>query len=150
MALPDSAQPPVDPLAPLLGYQLRRASAAMMADLSAALAGSGLRVAEASVLRVIEANPDIIQSDIGRMLGIKRANMTPLVGTLEERGLVMRSLADGRSHSLRLTAAGAEAAAEAGRRIAAHEAKFSAALSCEAMEGLMKSLGAIRAAAAED
>jgi len=113
-----------NPLERLLGYQLRRASAAMLADLAEALADIGLSVTEMSVLMQIEANSDITQSEIGRILAIKRANMAPMTASLLERGLVAREAADGRSQALRLTDEGRTACAEAGRRIAAHEAKF--------------------------
>ena len=55
---------------------------------------------------VIESNPNISQSEIGRMLDIAGANMAPLVGRLEKRELLERRPVDGRSHGLQLTAAG--------------------------------------------
>jgi DNA-binding MarR family transcriptional regulator len=97
---------PVDPLKNLSGYALRRASAAAMQTLSRHLTQLDLRPAEASVLMVIESNPNISQSEIGRMLDIAGANMAPLVSRLEKRELVDRQPVDGRSHGLQLTAAG--------------------------------------------
>ncbi|MDR3508650.1 MAG: MarR family winged helix-turn-helix transcriptional regulator [Caulobacteraceae bacterium] len=96
----------VNPLEPLLGYQLRRASAAMQADLNTRLATAGVTTVEMSILLVVEANPQITQSEIGRMLSIKSANMAPLVGGLCNRGLMERMPVNGRSHGLRLTKAG--------------------------------------------
>ncbi|HUM09075.1 MAG TPA: MarR family transcriptional regulator [Acidocella sp.] len=115
---------PVNPLDQLLGYQLRRASVAMLADLAESLAGVGLRVTEVSVLLVIETNPDITQSEIGRVLGIQRANMVPLTTQLERRELIHRASSSGRAQALRLTPAGAALARECRERIAAHEARF--------------------------
>ena len=40
-------------------------------------------------LLVIEANPSITESEIGRLLTIKRANMAPLAALLTSRGLVL-------------------------------------------------------------
>ena len=39
---------------------------------------------------VIESNPNISQSEIGRMLEIAGANMAPLISRLEKRELVER------------------------------------------------------------
>jgi DNA-binding MarR family transcriptional regulator len=97
---------PVDPLRDLPGYALRRASSAAMQKLARELAPLVLRPSEASVLLVIEANSNITQSEIGRMLEIAGANMAPLVSRLEKRELVERQPVDGRSHGLELTAAG--------------------------------------------
>ena len=66
----------INPVASRLGYRLRRSSSAMMATLGAALELVGMRPVEATILLTIGANPGCIQSDIGRMLGIKRAKRT--------------------------------------------------------------------------
>lgn len=97
------ADPDLDlenPLEERLGYQLRRASNAMMTELAGRLETLNLRIVEASVLVLIKANPAITQTEIGRSLGIQRANMVPLIAGLMERGLVNRQAADGRSHAL--------------------------------------------------
>ena len=98
--------PHPDPFAQLLGYHLRRLSVLVMNDLTQALAPLGLKPADASVLFAIEAHADITQSNIGRLLGIRRANMTPLIAALERRGLVERKPVDGRSQGLGLAAKG--------------------------------------------
>lgn len=114
----DAADDPglTDPLADVIGYQLRRASALAMSDLSAALSAENISPIAASVLLMIEANPDQTQTRIGAALAIQRANMAPLVARLEEDGLVRRKTPDGRSYGLVCTARGAEKAA-AVRRI---------------------------------
>jgi len=96
-----------NPLTQLPGYLLRRASAWTMAALAKRLEEFELTPTEASVLVVIASNPGIIQSEIGRMLGIMSANMTPLVGRLEQRELVKRLPVDKRSFGLRTTRRGA-------------------------------------------
>jgi DNA-binding MarR family transcriptional regulator len=103
----------VDPLRQFPGYLLRRISSSIMAELSEGLAKLKLRPTEASVLIVIEAQPGMTQSEIGRLLTIQRANMTPLAARLEARELICRRQVDGRSSGLVLTAHGATAAAKA-------------------------------------
>lgn len=94
------------PLDSLLGYRLRRASMAMMAGLHEVLRPYNLSAGEASLLILVGANPGCRQSDVGRALAIKRANLTPLVGRLKTRGLIADTPIDGRSLSLALTEAG--------------------------------------------
>src|SRR5690606_26207150 len=98
----------IDPLENYPGYLLRRASAATMTSLARRFARLELRPAEATVLMVIDANPNITQSEIGRMLDIASANMAPLVSRLADRKLVERQPVDGRSHGLELTRTGNE------------------------------------------
>lgn len=110
---PEMQAPPSDPLKNLVGYWLRRASSLEMANISNQLAQLDLRPTEASVIVIIQANPGIRQSDIGRMLDIRSANMTPLIARLDSRGLIQRKRKDGRSHGLRLTEDGAQLAEQA-------------------------------------
>lgn len=95
-----------DPMRRLAGYALRRASAAVMTEVANNLRPLGLRPVEASVLLVIESRPGATQSDIGRLLNILRANMTPVAIGLERSGLVRRDKTDGRSRGLVLTGKG--------------------------------------------
>lgn len=103
----------VDPLRQFPGYLLRRVSTGLMAELSGELDALDLRPTEASILIIIESGPGATQSEIGRVLNIQRANMTPLASRLEERGLICRRQVDGRSNGLVLTAKGAVLAAKA-------------------------------------
>lgn len=102
-----------NPFAGHLGYLLRRASNAIISELAQRLDAVGLKVSEASILLLIECNPRITQSELGRMLGIKRANMVPLAAGLQARKLVTREPVDGRSHGLVVTGAGRKACADA-------------------------------------
>jgi DNA-binding MarR family transcriptional regulator len=99
-----------NPLNELPGYLLRRASAWTMGALAKRLEEIELTPTEASVLVVIGSNPGITQSEIGRMLGIVSANMTPLVSGLEERDLLKRLPIDKRSYALRTTRRGTQTA----------------------------------------
>lgn len=122
---------PTNPLDRLIGYQIRRASVAMMARLVRDLSELGLTPTEASVLLLVEANPGITQSEVGRVLNVKRANMAPLTAALDRRSLVQRRPVDGRSHGLELTPSGAALAAEALRSMETHDASIAASLSGE-------------------
>jgi DNA-binding MarR family transcriptional regulator len=106
-----------NPLKSYPGYLLRRASSALTAELGHRLGALELRIADMSILLLIEANPGITQSELGRMLDIQRANMTPMTAKLSERGLIAREAVDGRSQGLALTVAG-KALAEQARAIA--------------------------------
>lgn len=118
-----------DPISPRLGYLLRRASSAMMGHLGAELAQVGLRPVEATILILVGANPDCSQSDVGRMLGIKRANMVPLIAGLVGKALLVKSPVDGRSQALSLTQAGDAMRIRVDALMTAHEARFEAVLS---------------------
>lgn len=114
----------MDPLAGVLGYWLRRASAAAMASLTTDLAELELRPAEMSVLLVIEANRGVTQSQVSRCLGIQRANMVPIAASLERRKLIERIPADRRSQAMRLTRAGSKAVSRSRKIIEAHESRL--------------------------
>jgi DNA-binding MarR family transcriptional regulator len=115
----------------------------MLADISAALANLDMRLTETSILLVIDANPDITQSEIGRILAIQRANMVPLTALLGRRKLIRRASTKGRAHALRLTPAGKALAEECRRRIAANEAKFLPDISQSERTALIKQLRGI-------
>lgn len=101
-----------DPFANLPGYALRRAANAMMAELSARLTRLDLRIAEASVLLLVENRHDMTSSKIGRLLDIQRANMVPLLARLDSAGLIERLPIDRKSQAIVLTAAGSAKLAE--------------------------------------
>jgi DNA-binding MarR family transcriptional regulator len=96
----------IDPMSGYPGYLLRRASSLAMARLAKHLKALHLNPTDATVLTVIDANPNSKQSEIGCMLDIARANMAPLVSRLAERDLIERQPMDGRSHGLILSRAG--------------------------------------------
>lgn len=110
-----------DPLAELPGYILRRASIATMTRLHGHLAPFELRATEASVILLIGAHEGVTQSDVGRLLGIKRANMAPLTAKLEGRGLLVRKQINGRSQGLFLTPAGQALLGKVRSAISRHE-----------------------------
>jgi len=95
-----------DPLMRFPGYLMRRASLAAVADLNERLSAHELRHTDVTLLQLIRANPGIKQSDAGKSLSVKRANMVPLVARLEKRALIARTPIDGRSFGMKLTARG--------------------------------------------
>lgn len=113
-----------NPLECLLGYQLRRASQTMLADLGVELAKLDVKVTEMSALMIIGANPGITQSEVSRILAIQRANMVPLVTQLEKRGAICKAVATGRAQALRLTPAGRRLMRQCQKLITAHENRF--------------------------
>lgn len=117
----ESADHPRDPLLDFPGYLVRRASMGVLAGLNERLAQFDLRHASFALLQLIAANPGIKQTDAGRALEIKRANMVPLVATLEKRGFLVRKPIDGRSQGIELTGTGKRLAKKAMVAVEAYE-----------------------------
>jgi len=134
-----------NPLEERFGYQLRRASVVLMAELAGRMADLGLTITEASILVLIRANPGANQTELSHTLAIKRANMVPLIAGLEDRGLVQRRLADGRSHALQLSKTGAVLAAKADLAMQTHDAQLLSTLSRAAQRQMLRQFAAIRA-----
>lgn len=134
------SDPLLRPLADLLGYQLRRLSLMTMADLTAALEPLGIRPTESSVLFTIAGRPGVTQSEIGRALAIKRANMAPLIAGLEAQDLIARAPMDGRSQALKLTDKGAALHRRAQEITMEHERRCFAILSDDGRRTLAQQL----------
>lgn len=113
-----------DPLSGLPGYVLRRASIATMGRLHRHIAAHDLRATEASLILLIGERAGLTQSEAGRILGVKRANMVPLTARLEARGVLERLQLTGRSQELALTAAGKLMLADVRASIERHEAEI--------------------------
>ena len=129
-----------DPLENYPGYMLRRASAASMSELARRMTAFDLRPTEATVLLVIEVNPNITQSELGRMLAIASANMAPLVSRLADRDLVERQSVDGRSHGLSLTRQGSSIVAKVKKAVDAHEEALLAKIPAAQRKGFLAAL----------
>lgn len=126
----DEGERPVDlgQLPGLVGYRLRRAQLAAFRNFSRRFEPFGIRPTQLGVLTIVARNPGLTQSRVGAALGIKRANLVPLLNELEERGLVARERAsfDRRSHALHLTEAGEALFRDLLAREAEHEAEITA------------------------
>lgn len=84
-------------------------------------------------LVVIEANPDLKQTDLARAVQLDRSTVVTLVDNLERRQLVERrsSPTDRRSNALRLTEQGSTLLRTLKRRVAAHEKRLIANLTAD-------------------
>ena len=130
-----------DPLPKFPGYALRRAANATAAELATRLGAVGLRQSDISVLLLVDANPGVTASAIGRQLGIERANMVPLLKRLE--GLIARVPIDGKSQGLELTAAGRARLAEGRAVVEAFEAELIARVPAAHRAHLLPALEAL-------
>lgn len=117
---------PDDLLDAQIGYNLRRASTVALNDFGVEMADAALRPVTYGMLALIDERPGISAAELCRRLGMKSANMAPLLAELEERGLVERDdhAQDRRIQVLALTKA-AKAAMPAWRRqVRRHEDRF--------------------------
>ena len=130
-----------DPLPNFPGYALRRAANATAAELAGRLGEVGLRQSDVSVLMLVDANPGVTASAIGRQLDIQRANMVPLLKRLD--GLIDRVPIDGKSQGLELSAAGRQRLGEARAVVETFEAALIARVPPEHREHLLPALEAL-------
>lgn len=138
-------QEQVGALGPLIGYHLRRAFGAFAADFAAAMEGTGMRQVLVGILAVVEGSPGINQGAVGRVLGIKRANMVSLINELVDLKLLERVVdaADRRAFALTLTDAGHAMLRDCMQRIAAHERAMLAGFTEAERATLLELLGRI-------
>ena len=117
---------PDDTLDAQIGYNLRRASALALNDFAVGLADASLRPVTYGMLALIDEKPGIRAAELCRLLGMKSANMAPLLAELEERGLVERDdhALDKRVQVLTLTRAASEAMPAWRRQVRQHEDRF--------------------------
>lgn len=96
------------PLTGYLGYALRRAQMAAVAEFLEAFKDIDLRPTQLAVLIIIHENPGVRQTEVCDALGIQKANFVPLLNELERRGLALRKsvAGDRRSSALHLTPLG--------------------------------------------
>ncbi len=137
------------PLTSYAGYALRRAQLRVFGDFIAELAELGLRPAQFSVLTLIDANPGIVQARVGESLGIKKANLVPLLNRLAARRLLRRVALDGRSNGLSLTPEGRRLVQRARRRNDAANARSMGRLSEAELASLLDMLWRIASPEAE-
>lgn len=110
----------------LVGYQLRLAQLALFRDFAQGLAGEDVTPGLFGVLVIIEANPDLKQSELARATQLDRSTVVTVIDNLERRGLVERRVAlhDRRSNAIRLTAAGSTLLRRLKRQVNAHEMRL--------------------------
>ena len=113
------------------GYALRRAQIAAFGAFFRATAGAGITPPRFTALVLLEANPGIVQSLLGRALGTARSGAMLLTDWLVDRALAERRHRehDGRVWGLYLTPRGASLLARLRRRVRSREKAFIARLS---------------------
>lgn len=129
-------------LSHLTGYNLKRASAVVQADLAGVLTGFGLRAVTYSALRIIVRRPGISQSDVADALGIEKSNLVQLIDDLAGRGLLTRAPVPGdrRRHALMPTDAATRLIEDADGAVAAHEQAVFARLGADEQRELNRLL----------
>jgi DNA-binding MarR family transcriptional regulator len=110
----------------LVGYQLRMAQIALFRDFAQGLGGEDVTPGLFGVLVLIEANPDLKQSDLARAAQLDRSTVVTVIDNLERRGLVERRTAahDRRSNAIRLTDAGTALLRKLKRQVGQHEKRL--------------------------
>ncbi|MFZ3484102.1 MarR family winged helix-turn-helix transcriptional regulator [Sphingomonas sp. 3-13AW] len=131
----------------LVGYHMRRLSTLFATDFANAVGDLGLRQVLFGILSIVGGNPGINQGEVGKALGIQRANMVSLVNELVDRELIDRRVAaeDRRAFELRLTPAGERCVEEAIGRIREHEDMLLSDLSAQERASLIQLLSRIGA-----
>ena len=110
----------------LVGYQLRMAQIALFKDFSQGPGGEDVTPGLFGVLVIIEANPDLKQSELARATHLDRSTVVTVIDNLVRRGLVERRVAlhDRRSNAIRLTEAGATLLRKLKRQVSQHEKRL--------------------------
>ena len=85
-----------------VGYQVRRAQAAIFGQFETTLADFELTPGSFGVLTLIKANPGITQVALAAAFGVDKSTMSPVIVRLEKRGLIRREVlpSDRRCHAL--------------------------------------------------
>lgn len=108
----------------LIGFHISLAHTAIKAHFQVSSAALGLTQKQIAILWLVGGYPGIIQSDLARMLRVKRATMWGMVGRLCERNLLERPGSDGvdaRHVALELTDAGRDILCRTREEILRHE-----------------------------
>ncbi len=123
----------------LMGYMLRQGQLCIYHDFFEALAGEGIRPPQFSILEVVSHNPGIRPSDVAAAIGVKRANLVPLLTALESHGWLTRAAAasDRRAQALHLTAEGQAKLAHWHSLVRPHEDRLAARLGPNGRETLL-------------
>ena len=125
-----------------LGYDMKRAFAAIQTDVNAALQPLGLRMLTFSVLAVIRDNPGLRQTRLAEILLIERPNLVLILDELEGADLVTRTRArdDRRAYELKVTPVGRRLCERAVQAVADHDDRMARGLSAEDRATLHRAL----------
>ena len=133
------------PLTGYLGYALRRAQMAAVAEFLQAFEAIDIRPTQFAVLIIIQENPGIRQREVCEALGIQKANFVPLLNEFERRGLALRKAVAGdrRSSALHLTPLGKVTLQRAREIHDAYEERFIARLGKRGRDQLLALLNKV-------
>jgi Transcriptional regulators len=125
-----------------MGYDMKRAFAAIHTDVNAVLAPLGLRMLTFSVLSVIRDNPGLRQTQLAEILMIERPNLVLILDELEGLDLVTRTRArdDRRAYELKVTLKGRRLADRAFEAVTEHDNRMARGLSDEDRAALHRAL----------
>ncbi len=123
-------------LSDYFGYQLRQAQTASFRDLALPFRKLGISPGEFSLLTIVQANPEIRQTDLIRIYRLDKSTMSVAVNRLVERGLISRKKLpkDRRFHGLTLTRAGRQLLTTATGVVEEQEKRMASALSSDEWE----------------
>jgi DNA-binding MarR family transcriptional regulator len=126
----------------LLGYNLRRATLAVLESFHERMAVFGLRPVEFSVLTLIHHNPGITARQLCASLAMQPPNLVGPISSFEQRQLIRREphASDRRALGLHLTAAGLSLMQQAEAVAVEAENLAGSALSAKELAALMKLL----------
>ena len=133
-----------------LGFNLRRAQAAMFVDFARLTGDLDLTPGQFSLLALLAANPGISQIGLSRAFGLDKSTVSPTIDRLEKRGIVARTRtpSDRRFYALRLTAEGRALLERATRLVEEQERAMAAALKPGERDAMIDMLRRVEAALA--
>jgi len=113
-------------LADMVGFHLRLAQEASFRAFAQRVGARDLKPRRFAILTLIDQNPGLTQTALGRASGRDKSSLTPALDDLERRGLIERRRApkDRRVHALHLTAAGRSVLRELRRHAVAHDRRL--------------------------
>lgn len=131
-----------------LGFNLRRAQAAMFVDFARVTGDLDLTPGQFSLLMLLAANPGISQIGLSRAFGLDKSTVSPSIDRLEKRGLVERNRTpnDRRFYALHLTPAGRDLLMRATERVERQEDRMASALTPDERRVLIDMLQRVEAA----
>lgn len=130
----------------LIGYNLKRVYMIAQLDFREALGEGGLGARDFSVLSVVVEKPNINQSVVARMLGIKRSGLVAIVDQLAGQGFLERVPVPGdrRVQALKPTPEGIAVFNKSCAAVKKHEEETFAVLTEDDQETLLALLAKVR------
>lgn len=126
-----------------MGYELKRAQAALRAAMDEALRRHGLTVPQYACLELLGLRPGLSNAELARGVFVTRQSMNVVLRGLQDSGLVTRPARApaGRALPARLTAAGQHKLAAARATVIAIEQRMTDALPPQRAARLLADLG---------